>query len=169
MTRLDQQATPELLYLLHGDPTELEEALRGLRAADISEAMHHLRPEAAAKLMGALPFDLAVQVFDEPELEHHRFEIVQQMDDASVAPLIEAMSADQQADLFRALPEPHCGRLLKLIDEPTRRTLKHLLEYEPDTAGGIMTTEFVSVPSTWTVDETLRYISVVGRAKETVY
>ena len=57
--------TPELLYLLHGDPSELAEALAGMRPADIAEALRELQPDAAAKGMAALPFDIAVQVFDE--------------------------------------------------------------------------------------------------------
>lgn len=169
MHQQERQATAEWLYLLHGDPAELQEVLKGLRAADIAEAMQELRPEAAARLLAVLPFDLAVQVFDEPELERYRFDIIKHMDEAALAPLIEAMSADQQADLFRQLPESDCARLLRILDEETRETLKHLLEYAPESAGGIMTTEFVSVPATWTADEAIRYISEVGRAKETVY
>src|SRR5262245_58458976 len=64
--------SPELLYLLHGDPAELAEALATMRSADIADALRDLRPDAAAKVMAALPFDLAVQVFDEPDLEHFR-------------------------------------------------------------------------------------------------
>ena len=169
MNRLDSQPTPELLYLLHGDPADLQAALLGLRAADIADALRRLAPDAAAKVMAALPFDLAVQVFDEPELEYYRFDIIKLMDERAVAPLIEAMSSDQQADLFRELPDKDRSRLLKLVDEPTRLTLTHLLEYAPDTAGGIMTTEFVGVPATWTVDQVLRHIIEVSRAKETVY
>lgn len=63
----------ELLYLLHGDPAELSEACAGLRAADIAEPLRDLAPEVAAKVMAALPFDMAVEVFDDPELEHHRY------------------------------------------------------------------------------------------------
>jgi magnesium transporter len=169
MPRTQQTSSPELLYLLHGDPEELREAMAGMRAADIAEALRDLKPEAAAKVMAALPFDMSVQVFDEPELEHHRCRIVQQMDKASVVPLIEAMSADQQADLFRELEEPARGRLLKLVDDQTRDGLRRLLAYAPETAGGIMTTEYVSVPATWTVEQTLQHIHDVGRAKETVY
>ena len=166
---LQNSATPELLYLLHGDPVDLAEALVGMRAADIAEALVDLSPEAAAKVMAALPFDLAVQVFDEPELEYDRYDIVRHMNESAVAPLVEAMSADQQADLLRSVPERERARLLKLLDPPTQRALDLLLRYRPDTAGGIMTTEFVSMPTTWTVDQALRHISEVGRAKETVY
>jgi magnesium transporter len=163
------EKVPELLYLLHGDPADLKEALEGLRAADIAEALRDLPPDGAAKLMAALPFDLAVRVFDEPELTHHRAEIVRRMGEANAAPLIDAMSADQQADLFRELPEADRGRFLKPLDTETRRALELLLQYRSDTAGGIMTTEFVSMPTNWTVQQALDHVSRVGQLKETVY
>ena len=162
-------STPELLYLLHGDPADLADALSGMRAADIAEALRELKPDAAAKVLAALPFDLAVQVFDEPELVHDRCAIIQHMDERSIGPLVDAMSADQQADLFRELPDKDRSRLLKQLDAPTQHALRLLLRYPPDTAGGIMTTEFVSMPTTWTVERALRHIGEVGGAKETVY
>src|SRR5918911_716309 len=161
--------SPELLYLLCGDPAELTETLVGVRAADIAEALRGLSPEAGAKVMAALPFDLAVQVFDEPELEYHRYEIIKRIDERSVAPLVDAMSADQQADLFRELPDQDRGRLLKQLDRATQQALGLLLKYPPDTAGGIMTPECAAMPADRTVEQALRHISEVGRAKETVY
>jgi magnesium transporter len=91
------------------------------------------------------------------------------MDPEAAAALAEAMSADQRTDLVREIPEPDRGRLLKLLDAPTRHSLEMLLEYPPESAGGIMTTEFVAIPATWTVEQALRHIGEVGRAKETVY
>jgi magnesium transporter len=160
---------PELLYLLHHDPSDLADALVGMRAADVAEALRDLPPEAAAKVMAALPFDLAVQVFDEPELAHQRADIVRHMDEQQAVQLIDAMSSDQQADLFRELPAVDRPRFLKLLDEPTRKALELLLRYPPETAGGIMTTEFVSMPITWSVAQALAYVREVGRNKETVY
>ncbi|MDQ6633912.1 MAG: magnesium transporter [Gemmatimonadota bacterium] len=141
----------------------------GMRAADVAEALRDLPPEAAAKVMAALPFDLAVQVFDEPELAYQRADIIRTMDVQQAVKLIAAMSSDQQADLFRELPEADRPRFLKLLDEPTRKALELLLRYLPDTAAGIMTTEFVSMPITWTVAQALAYVREVGRNKETVY
>jgi magnesium transporter len=160
--------SPELLYLLSGDPAELAEMLSSMRPVDVAEALSRLHPDAAAQLIKALPFDLVVQVFDEPELEG-RAEIFQKIDAASAAPLLEAMSADQQADLFRELTQPERDRLAKPLDAPTRQSLALLLRYPPEQAGGIMTTEAVTVPSDWTVEKTLQYIVSVGGAKETVY
>lgn len=160
--------SPELLYLLSGDPAELAEMLSSMRPVDVAEALSRLQPDAAAQLIKALPFDLVVQVFDEPELEG-RAEIFQKIDAASAAPLLEAMSADQQADLFRELTPSERDRLAKPLDAPTRQSLALLLRYPPEVAGGIMTTEAVTVPSDWTVEKTLQYIVSVGGAKETVY
>lgn len=160
---------PELLYLLHADPIELAETLAGMHAADVAEALRALPPAAAAKVMAALPVDVAAQVFDEPTLEGRRAAIIQQIDAGRAAPLIDAMSSDERADVLRELPDHDRPRLLRALDEPTRRSLELLLQYPPETAGGIMTTEFVAIPTTWTVQQALDHVRQARRAKETVY
>lgn len=159
----------QLLYLVHSDPEEFQEAIGEMRAADIAEALRELPPEASAKVMAALPFDLAVQVFDEPELNRHRCAIIQRIDPSRVGPLIDAMSADQQADLFREVPEEERERLLATTSTSTQSAIRKLLQYPPNTSGGIMTTELVTVNSDWTVHQALHLISEVGGRKETVY
>ena len=160
--------SPELLYLLAGDEEDLLAACENLLPADVAEALNKLPVEAAARVVSALPFDLAVQLLDEPELDR-RGDIFELLDERRAVPLIEALSSDQQVELYRELKEADRARLLHVLDPRTRDALKLLFAYPPTSAGGIMTTEFVSVPSTWTVDQVKRYISEVGRAKETVY
>jgi magnesium transporter len=169
MIEIPPQTVAQLLYLVHTDPEELQEALGELRPADIAEALRELPPEAAAKVMASLSFDLAVQVFDEPELTRHRCAIIQRIEPRKVGPLIEAMSADQQADLFREVPPDERPALLATVSDATRSSLKKLLSYPAETAGGIMTTEFVTVPSSWDVAQALSLIAEVGGRKETVY
>ncbi len=159
----------ELLYLVHRDPEELADACNGMRPADIAESLLQLPPDAGAKVLAALPFDLAVQTFDEPELADRRADLVCRMDDASAGALVDAMSADQQADVFRELSDADRRRLLGRVEPETRRTLELLLRYPPDTAGGIMTTEFVALPSTLTAGAALDEIARVAKGKETVY
>lgn len=161
--------TPELLYLLCGDPVELSAVLAEMQPPDIAEALRELDPAAAAKVLAALPFDLAVQIFDEPELVQHRAEIVARMNDRDAADLVDAMSADQQADLFRELEPAKRTRLLQTVGGETRESLSLLLQYPADTAGGIMTTEFVNVPADWSAERTLAHVRQVGGRKETVY
>ncbi|MEO8579182.1 MAG: magnesium transporter [Gemmatimonadales bacterium] len=169
MIEIPPHTIAQLLYLVHSDPEELQEALGELRPPDIAEALRELPPDAAAKVMASLPFEMAVQVFDEPELTRHRCAIIQRIDHQKVGPLIEAMSSDQQADLFRGVPAEERPRLLSTVSEATRASLQKLLEYPPESAGGIMTTEFLSVPADWTVHQALVLIREVAGRKETVY
>jgi magnesium transporter len=161
-------ATSELLYLLAGDPAEFNQVVAGMQPADVAEAMRDLSPVAAARVLAALPFDLAVQVLDEPQMEQ-RASILEHMDVAAAATLIDGMSADRQADLFRELPEAQRERLLPALGRYTRQGLDLLLKYPPESAGGIMTTELLTVPADWTVEQALQLIRRVGGAKETVY
>jgi magnesium transporter len=162
------ELTPEYLYLLSGDAEDFAAAVEDLRAADIAEPLNHLPVEAAAKVLAALPFTLAVQLFDEPELER-RGEIVEEVPVPIAAPLVDALSADQQVELYREMSPEGRTRLLPFFAAATRETLRALMNYPETSSGGIMTTEFVSVPATWTADEVKRYIAEVGEAKETVY
>jgi magnesium transporter len=159
---------PELLYLLAGDPAEFAEVVAGMQPADIAEALHNLAPEGAARVLTALPFDVAVLVLDEPELEN-RLEIMRVLDAPTCGNFLAAMSADQQAELFREMPEEERERLYPTLHPKAREALRLLLRYPPESAGGIMTTEFLTVPTTWTVEEALQLIRRVGGAKETVY
>src|SRR4030095_13791508 len=160
--------SPELLYLLSGDEDDFAAACADFLPADIAEGLNELPVEAATRVVAALPFHRAVQVFDEPQLTR-RGELVAGLEPGRAIPLIEAMSSDQQVELFRELSDEARGRLIHVLDAPTRDSLNLLLRYPPTSAGGIMTTEFMSVPAGWNVDQVKTYIREVGQAKETVY
>ncbi len=168
MTKSATPPSPELLYLLSGDEEDFQAACADFLPADIAEALNGLPVDAATRVVAALPFHRAVQVFDEPQLTR-RAEIVAELDRTRAIPLIEAMSADQQVELFRELGDEARGRLIHVLTAPTRDSLNLLLRYPPTSAGGIMTTEFVGVPAGWNVEQVKTYIREVGRAKETVY
>jgi len=168
VTTLPTPPSPELLYLLSGDEEDLLAAVENLRPADVAEALNQLPVAAAARVVAALPFELAVQLLDEPELDR-RADIFEALDEERAIPLIEALSSDQQVELFRTLKDADRTRLFHVLDAPTRDALKLLLAFPPTSAGGLMTTEFVGVPATWTVDQVRRHVKEVGRAKETVY
>lgn len=162
------QTSPELLYLLSGDAAELAETVATMRVADIAEALNDLAPVISARVLAAMPFDVAVQVADQPELDG-RADIFGELDTDTAAALIEAMSADEQADLFGEMAESERRRLTAALDPATRAALRMLLRYPEHTAGGIMTTELVSVRPTATVQEVLDHLEEVGPSKETIY
>jgi magnesium transporter len=150
------------------DPAFLAASMIDERAPDIVEAINDMPPELGAAVLLLLPSERAIEVLDQPGLDREP-ELISLMPRASAAKLLAGVSADRVADIFHQVKEPHCSELLDLLDADTRVNIRRLLEYPKDTAGSIMTTEFASVPSTYTVQQTLDYIRHVESSRETVY
>jgi magnesium transporter len=150
------------------DPAFLAASMIEEGAPDIVEALNDIPADLAVAVLLRLPADRAVEVLDQPGLERET-EFVTLMPRETAAKLLAGMSADRVADIFRQVKEPHRSELLNLLDLAARVNILRLLEYPKDTAGSIMTTEFASVPSTYTVRQSLDYIRHVESTRETVY
>ena len=150
------------------NPAFLAASMLDERAPDIVEALNDVPAELAAGVLLHLPHDLAIEVLDQPGLDREP-ELITLMPRDAAAKLLVGVSADRVADIFHQVEEPHCSELLDLLDADTRINIRRLLQYPKDTAGSIMTTEFASVPSTYTVQQTLDYIRHVESSRETVY
>jgi magnesium transporter len=149
-------------------PSDLALRLANERAADIVEALNQVDAETAAAVLLHLPADRAVEVLDQPGFNDAP-QIVERLPVDQAVPLLRAMSSDQLADVFRQLKEPGRAQLMQRMDGETRDLLGRLLAYPERSAGSLMTTEFVSVPADWTVQQTLDHIRRVERTRETVY
>ncbi|MES0196630.1 magnesium transporter [Mesorhizobium sp. M0011] len=136
--------------------------------ADIVEALNREPRETATELLCEVTFERLVEIFDQPELDGAS-ELMEALPRAKAGKLLTAMSVDRAADILRELEEPARSELLGGLAPPLRATLLSILGYPEGSAASIMTTEFVSVPSDWTVGQTLDYIRKVERTRETVY
>jgi magnesium transporter len=138
------------------------------RAADIAETLNEESPSVAAAVLMGLPKDLAIEILDQPILDSGP-DIISILPRETAAALLHGVSADRVADLYRKLEEPHRPELLERLDPDTRVMIQRLLSYPSHSAGSIMTTEFASVPSNVTVQQTLDYLRQVEGTRETVY
>ncbi|RUY86165.1 magnesium transporter, partial [Mesorhizobium sp. M7A.F.Ca.CA.003.01.2.1] len=136
--------------------------------ADIVEALNREPRETATELLCEVTFERLVEIFDQPELDGAS-ERMEALPRAKAGKLLTAMSVDRAADILRELEEPARSELLGGLAPPLRATLLSILGYPEGSAASIMTTEFVSVPSDWSVGQTLDYIRKVERTRETVY
>jgi magnesium transporter len=150
------------------NPAFLAASMLEERAPDIVEAINDMPSELATAVLLRLPADRAIEVLDQPGLDREP-ELVTLMPRDIAAKLLAGVSADRVADIFHQVKEPHCTELLDLLDPDTRVNIRRLLQYPKDSAGSIMTTEFASVPSTYTVQQTLDYLRHVESSRETVY
>jgi magnesium transporter len=138
------------------------------RAPDIIEALNARGPVDAANLLQSLPAERAIEVLDAPGLDN-TCEILAELPKETAVSLLSGISDDRAADIFKELVEPLRTTLLNGLSPDTRAVVSGLLAYPERSAGSIMTTEFVSVPSTWTIAEVLHHIRMVERTRETVY
>ncbi|MDH2381107.1 magnesium transporter [Bradyrhizobium sp. CER78] len=138
------------------------------RAPEIVDALNAREPVDAAKLLQALPAEKAIEVLDLPGLDN-TCEILAELPQDTAVSLLSGVSDDRAADIFKELVEPLRTTLLNGLNPETRSVISGLLAYPERSAGSIMTTEFVSVPSNWTIAEVLHHIRMVERTRETVY
>jgi magnesium transporter len=153
---------------LHGDRSAIAPHFDAMPAADAADVLNALpRPEAAV-ILELLPPDKSAAIADQPTLRR-RGAIFEQLDPAHASKLLAAMSADQRADVLRAMSSHECSRLLPKLDPQSRAEAEHLLKYPDRSAGGIMTTEFVHLDPAMTVAQALEHIRNVARERETIY
>ncbi|WP_160005534.1 magnesium transporter [Rhizobium sp. 18055] len=144
------------------------DSLGAITTAERVERLNGLEIKEAAAILATLPQQKAVRILGRPEL-HHAAAILTEMPVEQAARLLNATANDRVADLFQEMDEDGRAHLFSKLDRATSLAVQHLMGYPPRTAGSIMTTEFVSVPATWTVEQTLEHVRKVERSRETVY
>jgi magnesium transporter len=144
------------------------EKLAKEHVADLVDRLNEGSREDAARAIAALPFERAVEVFDQPGLDAPGA-LIAGLPEGKAAAILSAMSSDRAAEVFRELDPSSRDTLLEAVDADARQAVFRILGYPENSAGAIMTTEFVSVPSDWTVERTLDHIRKVERTRETVY
>jgi len=147
---------------------DIARALASARSADAADALNRLEPSFAARVVEALPLEAAIEVFNEPELDRPG-RLISLLGLPRAAAILGGAHPDRRAHIFRRLPDRSRHALAPRLSPSAREALEQLLAYPAHAAGGIMTTDFVSVPADWTVGQALRRIHDLGQKKESVY
>ena len=121
--------------------------------ADLVEAASHEEGEELIKAVGQ-DRELEADVFEELD-EHHQLEFIRERPDEQVAAVLARMAPDDAVDLLAELDQERRARVLALLPPAGRRRIETLLEYNPATAGGMMSPDFVALGEGATVEEAL--------------
>ena len=144
----------------HNKPNRIQSGqLAELHPADIADIVHQLTPAQGARLLEGLDIETAANTLEEIETERQGH-ILENMNAGRAADILDAMGPDEAADLLARLPEEYADRLLHLMQPEESEDVQELLNYEEDSAGGIMTTDFVVVNATKSVAEALVAVRV---------
>ena len=136
--------------------------------ADIADIIEELEPEGRVILFRALNRDMAAEVFAHliPDTKEA---LVSQLTTPELGRIVDELFLDDAADLVEELPPDVVKRILESASPETRRGINQLLQYQEDSAGSIMTTEYISLRPDMNVEESFRHIREVGTDKETLY
>lgn len=145
----------------------LRQELAEFNEADIATLLEDIDAENQLKIFRILPKDMAADVFAYLPIEVEQ-EIITSMSDREAANIVNNLMADDAADLMEEMPANIVKRLLANASSETRRDINHLLRYPEDSAGSIMTVEFVDLKENLTVAQAIDRIRKIGIDKETI-
>lgn len=156
-------------YIEHKQYAKIRSEIEQMNAADIAAMMEELELPAAEmlKLFRMFPKSIAADVFSFLPIEVEQT-VITSLTDREAANIIENLFADDAADLMEEMPANVVKRLLAQTTPETRRDINHLLQYPEDSAGSIMTVEFVDLKENQTVAEAIERIRKIGIDKETI-
>lgn len=158
----------EILELLEGKQyTVLRQRLSEMNEADIAAILEELEEKDMLKIFRILPKDMAADVFSYMEVDNQQY-IITSLSEKDAAEIIDNLMADDATDLLEEMPANIVKRLLAAARPETRRDINHLLRYPEDSAGSIMTVEFVDLKENLTVEQAIQRIRNVGVDSETI-
>lgn len=158
----------EVLELLNTKQyTKLRQYLAELNDADIAGLLEELEEEDMLKVFRILPKDLAADVFSYLDMDNQQ-KIITSLSDKEATNIINNLMADDAADLLEEMPANIVKKLLTNASPEVRRDINHLLRYPEDSAGSIMTVEYVDLKENLTVNQAIERIRKVGLDSETI-
>ena len=147
---------------------ELREILIEMNEVDISEFLETLEIEKMTVVFRMLPKEISSEVFAflESDTQEH---IINSVTDSELSEIIEDLFVDDAVDLLEELPAYVVKRVLKNAKSETRNLINQFLRYEENSAGSIMTAEFIHLRKNMTVDSAFEKVRKVARDMETIY
>ena len=168
-SELRQVVCSELQLLLdQGNLQEAKALLIPIQPVDVAEAIEGLPEAMQAIAFRLLPKDEAIEVYEYLDSSVQE-SLIEKFKHQEVLDIVDKMSPDDRARLFDELPDKVVRRLVEELSAEEREATAQLLGYEADTAGRIMTPEYISLTDKLTVSETLERIRSLANASEVIY
>ena len=146
----------------------IRDILNTMNPVDIAAVFEDLQSEKTALLFRLLPKETAAETFVEMDEETQEL-LIHGFSDTELKEIIDELYVDDAVDIIEEMPANVVKRILRQTDPETRKAINEILKYPEDSAGSIMTTEFVALRPKMTVEEAIKRIRRTGIDKETIY
>lgn len=147
---------------------ELKEILTEMNEQDIAELFMELEERDLTLIYRLLPKELAAEVFVNMEPEYQEL-LIRAFSDTELREVLDELYVDDAVDLIEEMPATLVKRILKHTDLDTRKSINEILRYPEDSAGSLMTIEYVDLKRSMTVADAFTRIRRTGIDKETIY
>ena len=147
---------------------ELKKLLEDMNPADIAAYLAQVPEETLPVIFRLLPKELAAETFVEMQSDEQEL-LIKSFSDREIHDVMDELYADDAADIVDEMPANVVRRILANTDVQTRKTINELLKYPDDSAGSVMTVEFVDLNRAMTVTQAFDKIRRTGVDKETIY
>lgn len=143
----------------------LWDAFLQLHPADIADFLSDISKDHARQLFASLPISLKMGVFEDLS-DYMQGVVLETMDDAQKVEVLRLLPADELADLLDQLSDEELKEYLKLLAKDVREQVLSLLQFEPDSAGGIMTTDVLTFRQGFTVEQGIKFLQRIQPNKD---
>ena len=161
---------PDLIELLEEAPHSLGQQTAEMHPADLADVAEAMPEEMVRAFLAELGAERAAEVLEYLD-DDLRTQFLEELSAREAASIVAEMDPDERADALDELDEETADEILSELEPEDKAETERLLQYDPYTAGGLMTTEFVSVDERLTVEEALRAVRTMARAgrREAMY
>lgn len=166
--RLSTLLAPDLAETLKTNPESAVALAEELHAVDLADVILGLSDEQSVVLVAALPVAQSAGAFDVMAADS-RVRLFEKVERSLAARIADAMSADERADLFKELPDEVRADLLARMPKAASLDVRELIRYPENSAGGLMTTDFVAIDPSFTVERAIDQVRSTAEQKETIY
>ena len=166
---MNEEIKEQVMELLENKRySNLNKYMEQINSQDVPFLFEELSEEVIVLLFRLLPKDEAADVFSymEPDLQE---KLINCLTDKELKLVIDELFMDDTVDLIEEMPSNVVKRILKTVNKEDRKTINELLKYPSDSAGSIMTTEFIDLKVNMTVEKAFEKIKKIGLDKETIY
>ena len=165
---MEQYDAEELMQYIQERKFRLLRArLSEMNEADIAEFLGELEDNPKVMVFRMLPKELAAEVFVELESDQQEL-LIRGFSNTELKEVLDELYLDDTVDIVEEMPANVVKRILKHSDPDIRKSINEILKYPEDSTGSIMTTEYVDLKATMTVEDALKRIRRTGPDKETI-